>query len=345
MLDPAQLVVRGDEATKSAARAARAAGPTPRVKPARLSQLPARDKAFATGFSPQRHLIDSKKKGKPKIDWAGIVEKEVASFSASHVTDALWWGGECKTKIKDVEKKLDQLANRVRNSHDVDEVSELRKFIKMFGIMGILASTAHQHGVESAEFKTSYDFQLKPMRLEPKVELEMPSFLSLRRLTQDIGETSDASQWLTKVSSPSLRAQGLAGESLANEQVRLWSEKLADILRKSEPKHAQDEMMRQYFRPCMDFELSDVVAGFSVALAVVVRCYDFEDLDERIDMLQDALGELDRHVPVASKKCGHILGIHPNHVQCRSEILGGLEDLCHTSSRFTQGALCVRGHS
>ena len=66
--------------------------------------------------------------GRKKFDWESTLAEDLKAFSSPLQTDPLWWGSGNPTKRKDLEKKRDQVANRIRNCLlDLEEVKKLHK--------------------------------------------------------------------------------------------------------------------------------------------------------------------------------------------------------------------------
>lgn len=134
----------------------------------------------------------------------------------------------------------------------------------------------------------------------------------MRRHTQTVSGCDSASDWLTQVSSPSLRSRGFAGNSLDEAQVKLWSEKLSNLLRRSSElsAEAQHAALLSFFFAVEDTtKFCGPVSTFREAMVVVLHCEEFEDLDDRCELLQDAMNTIDARIPNAIlKQEGSALG-------------------------------------
>ena len=237
-------------------------------------------------------------KGRKKHDWEAAVAADLKSFADSSQADALWWGSGAQTKKKDLEKKRDQVSNRIRNCNDMSEVEDLHKWKKAFSILIELVAASANHGLLSHDFKVMLDTQDSFRKLEPVVEIEWPKWMVWERHTQDIGSEVDAEKWHGLVATEALVAKGvLQGEKLVEEQTRLWNEKFAEILRKD-----CNEVLKRYFP--QDISAEDVQEStflFVSAFAVVLRATEF-DLEDRIELLQDAFEILDDAIPCPARR-------------------------------------------
>ena len=179
-------------------------------------------------------------RGRPKRDWEEEVGKEVASFSASTQTDQLWWGSEAKTKGKHLSNFDRDIKQRIRNSTDMTEVSQLNLLSKKLFVMSAFVEVISAHGLGSPEFKHIYDLQVSTMALEPVADMALPNFIVWSRRSMDIGESDEISVWTRRTSSAQLKSSGVV--NVFDEQVRLWAEKLAAYLREDDCRKRLQEL-------------------------------------------------------------------------------------------------------
>ena len=60
--------------------------------------------------------------GRKTEDWTAKAQLECDEFGKSGERDPLWWAAEAKTKVKAIEKLLNGMRQRCRNSGDINEV-------------------------------------------------------------------------------------------------------------------------------------------------------------------------------------------------------------------------------
>ena len=190
---------------------------------------------------------------------------------------------------------------------EMEEVERINKYTKMLQIVQAIVSVVNAHGVGTAEFKRVHDVQLAQSRLPPQVSVEMPAHIKWARHSMDIGDAPDLEQWLERASSNSLCVNGVP--RIAQEQEKLFPEKLSACLRG----YAQDgrRQLQELFAVERDFDLEESNSAFASSLAIVVHAeHDFQDLDERVDFLQQALQEMkSRFLPCSlSSRPGTLLG-------------------------------------
>ena len=100
--------------------------------------------------------------------------------------------------------------------------------------MWSLVECVHQHGIASDEFKSVFDLQESQLALPPVVDLRMPDFIKRQRHAREISQCDETGSWLSRTSSGQLRANGTA--NVADEQMRLWSERLSLALKGADSK-------------------------------------------------------------------------------------------------------------
>lgn len=237
-------------------------------------------------------------KGRKKHDWEAAVAEDLKSFSETLQTDASWWGAGAHTKRKDLEKKRDQVKNRIRNCNDRGEVDDLHKWAKTFSILIELFEASAKHGLLSHDFKVLLDTQDSFRKLDPVVEIDWPSWMVWERHTQDIGSEVDAEKWHRLVATGALVDKGFVkGDKLVKEQARLWNEKFAQILRQE-----SNEVLKRHFPQNVSPEdTEEPTFSFVSAFAVALRADEFE-LEDRIDLLEDAFEILDEAMPCPARR-------------------------------------------
>jgi uncharacterized membrane protein YgcG len=187
------------------------------------------------GGTPQKDTESSKKvkAGRPRRDFEEELKSEVALFISVDGQDPLWWGAQAKTKYKDLESKKKACSARLLLVHDPEESSSLNVVHKGLTIMLAMIDVVRSHGRGSDEFKRIFDLQESRLRLPPLVpDMQMPSHLKKERWQMETSDLQDASVWMRRTSSISLRESGV--DDVAAEQSRLWSERLATLIRGSE---------------------------------------------------------------------------------------------------------------
>ena len=292
-LGKAQVAIGDKDGEGSTAQIAVASkGRRAATAPARRSPSsspPARGGSVCGGVKPK---ADGKcKPGRPKMDWPPLVQKEVESFAASTETSQLYWGSEADTKLRDLHKQMSDIKTRINNSQDVNEVDELKRLLKKMDFIAESIRTVQQFGLGSEEFKRVYDLLHSTLALSD-VTLPIPKFLQWAREKMDIGISETPARWMEKVSSTQLKANGVS--DVLDEQVRLWCEKLASILRTTD-KAVLTTQFPQYFSVDCSYDLEEPVSFFAQSIAVCLGLNDFDLLTDRIDLLTDAISQLDAH--------------------------------------------------
>ena len=170
-----------------------------------------------------------------------------------------------------------------------------------------LMLASNKHGLMSDDFKTMLDTQDAFRKLDPVVEIVWPRWMLWERHTQKISIVNDPDQWHSLVSNKALRDKGVAeGDQLLTEQTRLWNEKFAEVLQLDDK---ENEVLKQYFPQNLDAETTlETIFHFVVSFAVLLRASEF-DLEDRIDLLDDAFAVIDEELPnPARRHAGSVLG-------------------------------------
>lgn len=171
--------------------------------------------------------------------------------------------------MRDIERKTQDMKQRIRNSSHLHEVHELQMLVKQMQVVAQLMDVVQSHSMDSDKFRRVYDLQQCSLKLPPVCTVEMPKHLRWSRNCMDIQSTEQTSRWLSRTSSSALRANGVS--DIESEQMRHWAERLANILRVSDAKSKQSHMHELFSLDCdydlearlnmLLFFLSDLVCG------------------------------------------------------------------------------------
>ena len=195
-------------------------------------------------------------KGRPKREWGPVIDAFANEFENSAGTNALLWGSEAPTKMKQLSKLKEQLTARLRTEKDIAVAQSLHVYLKKLGVVHAMIEVVNEHGMSSPEFLATYDLQVATMRLEPVItDINFPAHLSRSRHNMDISATSDSAQWIGQVSSTQLRSAGVT--NVREEQERLWCEKLAGLLKIADaPKRAAS--LLEYFDTAKELDVEEL---------------------------------------------------------------------------------------
>ena len=200
----------------------------------------------------------AKKRGRAPKDHEVFVRQEVQEFLKADATTSLWWGADAKTKLKDLTAKHKEITARISRCHCPDEDVKLNKCIKALSFMMALVEVVLRHGSGSTEFKRIYDLQDSRLRLPPIIEhLDFPNHLKSLRWQMDTADIGNVGIWLRRTSSSSLKSSGVA--DIQGEQMRLWSERMADLVR-GNTLHRQ--RMREHFNTDIEYDVEESSFAF-----------------------------------------------------------------------------------
>lgn len=96
---------------------------------------------------------------------------------------------------------------------------------------------------------------------------------------------------------------------ISEEQSRLLAERLASILKK-DPKEMKKEL-QSIFDLEIVYDLEEQVLSFVVSFTVILNYGKYMDLGERIDLLEEALGEMDECMRSGGSQLGSVLASWP----------------------------------
>lgn len=250
------------------------------------------------GVSSASTPASSKKgaRGRPKKDLKTDVDAHLQKFLTAPPTDPSWWGPEAKTQVKVLQNLSKDILARLKTSTDLNEIATLGASNKQLTSMTELVEEARVHGVSSNEFKQVYDLMLTRLQLEPIVTLELPPHLKYARHKIDIQATDSHERWLQWVTTEELKKQGLKDKDIASEQEKLWSERIASVLKLRDSKEAL-AAFKILFDIERTYDLEEPLSEFVMNFGVLLSYESFEDLEERVELLRDATGLVARSLP------------------------------------------------
>ena len=177
---------------------------------------------------------------------------------------------------------------------------------KQISAMSAFVLAVSSHGLQSEAFRCAYDLQMSTLALEPVAHLELPDFLKWARHQMDISATDEVSTWIGRTYSASLAKNGVV--DVAREQEALWSERLASLLRITDRSDRTKHMV-ELFSLELDLDLEPPLKTFVEALAVCLAREDFDQLEERVELLSDAIYEIEKSTPCSTAgRAGTMIG-------------------------------------
>ena len=251
-------------------------------------------KSEGGGDQSKKQGINNKKgPGRPPTNYIAKADGTVNEFTASESTDPLWWGPEAKTKIKDLKKLHTEINGKAEAATTTLETDSLNMQYKRLGIVMSLVEGVNTHGFDAQAFHDIFDNQNQLAELAG-VSIEPPKFLLWHRSKGDIKSTDAHHQWVKRTTSLALETSGVSNVEV--EQQRLYSEKLASVLRMKDQKSRTEELKLL----CDANLVSDVdspVANFIETISVCLTADEINDLDLRHDLLSEAVVTLKTMLP------------------------------------------------
>lgn len=247
---------------------------------------------------------DKKNRGRPKKDWESEVDKWAVQFKMASPTDVVWWGSEAKTQIRIMQVAVKDINARLKIASDMSEIILLNGVVKKLGAIVAFVEVVQQYGLDGDEFKHIHDVSITNLQLEPQVVLELPAHLLFARHKMTIRATESVERWLDRISSTAMREAGVV--AVKDEQEKLFAERLAAALKQKDTKVMMSSLSGM-FSSDNEYDLEDSVESFVVSFGLVLDFAGLADLDERVELLDEAVASVDATIP-SSRGGGTPLG-------------------------------------
>ena len=200
-------------------------------------------------------------------------------------------------------KEIDE--KNKKQTIDPERARDNTKLSKQLWAMIAIVKIVADHGLDSDEFKKTYDLVETQLELEPQAILDMPAHVKFARLKHDLRHIGDAQRFLLRITSDELKKNGAT--NLSDEQASCFATRLTLELKRKE--YADTIAgLRALFSMNIDWELyEDQLSEFAVCMEVLANIKTYQDLQERIEMLSDALHDLEGMIPCETS-AGTLLG-------------------------------------
>ena len=236
--------------------------------------------------------------GRPPTNYTAKIDAITQEFTASESTDPIWWGAEAKTKHKELKKLHDEILKKQKEAKTTEEGNNLEVQAKRLGCVMAVVEGVLNHGFDSTSFHQIFDNQLQVVALSG-LSLDMPKFLLWHRSKGDIKSTDMLENWARRTTSAALRLKGVP--DVDAEQQRLYSEKLASVLRMKDQKQRTSELT-ELCDGERAAELEPSVASFIESMSVCLTAEEIPNLDDRRELLSTALTTLGGMMPDKTTK-------------------------------------------
>jgi polyhydroxyalkanoate synthesis regulator phasin len=231
------------------------------------------------------------------------VLKLCKEMSATTSGDAVWWGSESKTQAKILKDVGKEIVTKLKKATDNDTNKDLVLAQKMLNGMLSMVEVVSQHGYQGEAFQKEFDAIEARLRLEPTADIPWPDFIKWSRNKLDIQGTIEDERWLARIASESLESNGVPKNKLAMEQCRLISERLARYLK------ADKGELAQLFNMDRTYMFEEKNSEICSALSTILHFQEMDDLEDRIDLLNEGLTCLQQAIPdKANKVPGDLIG-------------------------------------
>ena len=218
--------------------------------------------------------------------------------------DPSWWGAHAQVQIKSLGGLLKDVVQRSKTTTDVSEVEALHKAQKKVESIIAIVEAAREHSLDTNGFKDVFDLTVTRLGLEPVVALQMPAHITCARHKFTIRGTEDARRFMQRVSSSEMQDHGFT--TIEVDQELLLAERLASIWKMKDSAQVKDCLL-EMFDMSATYDLKDRVAEFMVSFTVAFRYEEISTLEERVDLLKEAIVHIDGTIP-SSGNAGTPLG-------------------------------------
>jgi hypothetical protein len=239
----------------------------------------------------------SGKRGRPIKDFIVEVNTLLLRFFEAADVDPNFWGAEALTELKAISKLAKAVQDRAKKATEMEEAQQLAVQQKCTLAIYALVEVVNTSGLDHESFCTVFDYQNTLLNLEPKApaNFKWPKHILWTRHKVELRRTTDTVIWIKRCSSTELAQHGCA--DFRGQQIKLLSERIASLVKAATIKDVKDQLKQFFCSSEHVFDFTADINNFCDAMNVLCEPEAFDDLKERIEVMEDATKIVSAQIP------------------------------------------------